>query len=350
MSDTQHRQNAEILSFRAYKTENTAEKIPLHRQAIVEYSAIQNKTISDMRKIALQHDHIAVHYFNMAAFAEAAASYQASIIYTHKISETFSLEDKDYRYLCASYIDLADACTYISKLQEADEAIGNAMTAFHRIKLKNPAELAIGDPARHFQQFYEFFQKQTSHSKYMASSAFKNHEQILSRHQEDHSMADMFASCALSDQDPKELSQLHAMMEGLHTTNAAAAVFSPINLDNPVNDKDYRAIAIEYLRSNQQHIKEGNIPHAISTYHQASKALNSIKFKNSTDIAIMTTIGEKNSFLEQHLGDGTADAALLSQDDSISRTLIASMSLFHYRAPTDTDNTWGKTFDPSTRV
>lgn len=343
MPDEQHRQNAEILIYRAQRrAKNTEEKIALYEQSLDEYSKIEHKTIEDMRNIANQCASLAIIYFNRGAlnpenYHKAVFYYEASIAQIHKITETFQLEDQDFRELTKTYIDLADTFSHLFRQAAVEEAMAKAISSFLQIRNKTAAEMEIGDPAINFQKFYHYFETQTSEPTYLASAAFKNHEQIFLHRQEDAAMADLLTGCSISERELNAVSDITSMMQGLHATNTPSFSFSSVSSANPQNDVDHRSIAIEFLKLTQQHITQGNIPNTIATYQQAYRALQTIQNKNANDIATMERLVEYIQYLEMKLKESHPTQALPTQNEQVSRDLIVRMSMFNRSSDKEPD-------------
>ena len=336
MSDELYRKNAEqcVENIRFYPIE---EKESAYKQSIIWYSHIQNKTVDDMRAIATRYGDLAIIYFNRGG-SDLAHYKQAGHYYSQSIQQRqqMALDDANCRELTELYIDLSDVFICISEGAAAEDAMGNAIKAFNMIIHKNPAELAIGDPKKNFLEFRGYFEKQTSTPAYLASAKYKNHEQILLARQNEQSMASMMDDLSFVKESPIEVGSIDQMMGGLIISNEALPNFTPINLDRPSSDVDYRCIAIEYLRLTQQHAKQNNLSDTIITYQQAWRPLQEIKCKNANDLATISQIEEQIDCLRAQVRTSHTQSTqkpsrslpFWHQNTQVADSLISKIRLF----------------------
>lgn len=351
MLDEEYRVHARVLLNRAESYFVKERRIELYGLARDMYSNIKDKTPRDHRAIASTWRHIAITFFNSAgsllgkeegAFAyeqydEAGKNYLKCIEYYQHMP---SLEDEDFRELTELYIDLSDVCCHLSKHQDAEEALRNAMLAFNKIRHKTAAELMIGDPASNFKKFYEYIEQKTSTVSYLSSTRFKNYQHILLERHEDKQMTDMFNGVSMEEKPIMDEGALDTMMSGLSVSNSKMLTFAPIRLDRPCNDVDYRAVSIEYLRLTQKHINQGNTPSTIITYRQALEALRAIQLKTDHDLSTIKTIETQISCLEaqqamEHMAIDAAGpnvSSLGSQHHQASGSLVSSIGIFGHQA------------------
>lgn len=355
MLDREYRKRAEVLVFKAgLKRTEDRDRVVFYRLAIDNYSTIREKNLLDHRAVASAFRNLAIIYFNWAgSFDGGSRSHyeQAGEYYLKGIQwyrQMPSLDDEDFREMTELYIDLSDVCCHLLKHADADEALRNAIIAFKQIKIKKPAELAIGDPAANLPGLYQYIENITSEQGYLSSTRFKNYQKILMTRYEDKQMADLLGDVSMAESvvDP---SVLDCMMSGLDLSNRGMPMFAPINLDKPSNDLDYRSVSIEYLRLTQQHMQQGNINLTLTAYRQALSALKAIQSQTAHDQATIKTIETQIDCLEaqeamedMHIGQsGGAAVARPSHSqhqEGASGSLTASIGLFGHQAAPATEH------------
>ena len=305
-------------------------------RAINWYLGIKVLTAQDHRAIAEIYRKHAVACFNANDNQQAADYFWRSKEQLLQINLD-DRKDSDYRELTITFLDLADTCYFLLNQQAVDEATENALQAFELIKIKNPAELTIGDPRSpdRFPLFFKYFQNESSEYSYMASADHQNHAHILqathAKRVEEQSMADLFAGICIDDVNKG----LGDMMNQLVITNVSKPSFAPISLKQPQNDVAYRSLAIDFLAQTQSHIQQCEISNTILTYKEALRALHKVRDKSQSDQQIISTIEQQIRFLTEKIEcypelsheNEYSDEKGYDEDDDLAEKRAASQAL-----------------------
>src|SRR3990167_11282069 len=302
---------------------NLSDKPHYYTKAVECYLQIQLLTANDHRAIADIYRSVAIFNFNRRDKPTAADYFWRAKeqLLQIKLDER---EDRDYRELTLTFLDLVDTCYYLHNQQAVDEAKENAFQAFDCIKTKNSKELDFGDPRSvvGFPKFFEYFQEQSAKPSYLSSAEYKNHAHIVqathAKRMDEQSMADLFGGICI-DEVNKGLGE---MMNALAINNvskpsvAAIPSFAPINLERPSNDVAFRTLAIDFLGQTQVHIQQSKISDTIATYKEALQALEKVQDKSELDQQIITAIGRQISYLKEQIEKFKVNSVKFDDDKS----------------------------------
>ncbi|PJD96923.1 MAG: hypothetical protein CK426_02285 [Legionella sp.] len=259
----------------------------------IEYSMqIENKMEEDYLRMSHACHTIAIINFNAKKYDLAAQYYHES---AQHLQHT-TLNDVRYRTLVKLYIDLSDACSELYHQDAANEAINNAIQAFHLIQNKTNSELHIGNPREHFKAFYELYEAQTSTNTYITSTKFTNHEQLLMERQQEALLLSQF-----SDISMEEMNDLNNHLENMlqYLPEKAKNPFSPVLFNQKPNDDTYRSAAKDFLRMAQSHMQTGSISDTIASYRQAIHVLDKVSVTTSNDTQIIAALNNQITYLQK---------------------------------------------------
>jgi tetratricopeptide (TPR) repeat protein len=155
-------------------------------------SLITDRNDNDERAAAFVCTRIAIIYFNLNMYGEAAKYYNSVTLFLNKIK---LLLDKDYRFLIDNYVGLAGASARINRNDDADQAFTKAIESLHKIYSTTPEEKTVIQNAIHGDQYVSFRQlieKQTGGAKYLKSADYQSYEQKFSDRLNDNGLISQF--------------------------------------------------------------------------------------------------------------------------------------------------------------
>lgn len=283
------------------------------------YEAIVHKKEADIHQTAMAYNEIAILYFNRK-------DYQSSGEYCNKairqyIEMSDAPTDKHLRHLSELYVDFSDICMHLMRESEAHTALMQSIRAFKLIKEKTMAEQAIGDPEKNFIPFRTYMEKKLCDQSYLKSAEYCNHEILLSDANEEIQMMGMFSAIALTEMQDY-CNQITDMMKNM---TLSLAQFTIIDFNNPLDDNNYRAMAVNLLRLTQGHVKNNDLSYAMDTYLQAKDALKKIGNKTGEDRKIIQSIKNQITLLNTRQD---SQELLEEQNQQASGTFIATLGLF----------------------
>lgn len=186
---------------RKAKLQNTLEACNL---ALEAYFKIEKKNSDDERHVASIRRKMAIIYFNMAEFRNAAENYALAaenyalaawhLSQIQNYPSTFfvnnSLTDLDYRKMIRNYVDLSDAYLGLDKKDAADDAFAKAVTALHAIKLKTDAENKVIMAAKKddYRSFRQLIEDDTCTKSYLTSKRYETGKETLFERRDENSL------------------------------------------------------------------------------------------------------------------------------------------------------------------
>jgi tetratricopeptide (TPR) repeat protein len=268
-----------------------------YTNALEHYARIANKNNEDLRDITRIYRTLGTKFFNRPDYPQAAAYFQEGI---NQLQQVTPFTDFDYRLFTKLYIDLSDTLSESSEIQNtpaAFEAFTNAHTAFKQIKEKTDDENKIGDNVKLFR---EHFERMLTNKSYRNNPSYRNHGRILFYKHEETLLAPLVdaitgitletKSVAVTQEDIASHDQsIEEMINGLAALSVKP-LFAPVSFGQPLNDIDYRATAIDFLRLTKDKSRQGLIVDICDAYEQAQRALKQIKSPGPSDVQTLITI------------------------------------------------------------